>query len=433
MPLKVFLIAGEHSGDTLGSGLIGELKEKVPDIQLSGIGGPLMESHEGFESLLPMDELCVMGLWEVIGQLPRLLKLMEGVIAEIEKFDPDVVVTIDLPDFNFLVGHRLKKRGKSKARLVHYVAPSVWAWRPGRAKMVAQFLDGLMCLFPHEPPYFTKHNLKTEFVGHPLIEHDPEETNGAAFRDTFGIPQDAPVLALFFGSRDSELDKHADVLKETAAVLQEEYPNLHVIVPTLPHLEYEAMKIIYGVPYPAFVLVNPDEKWDEFAACNVAVAVSGTVGLELAYMGVPHVIAYKMHPLSWLLVKILVKTKYAHLANILLNEAVVPEYLQGKCNSIEITKGVLKLFKDDAERQAQLTKTRKLRELLTAGPDKSPSERAADFVIEISKGRAKELPKKEANAATKALASAKIPEKLKQAAKAVPKKKPTNPKDKSAA
>ncbi|MGB4106668.1 MAG: lipid-A-disaccharide synthase [Alphaproteobacteria bacterium] len=406
MSQKIFLIAGEHSGDVLGAGLIKALKEREPEYEFSGIGGPLMEK-QGFQSLISMEELGVMGIWEVVGQLPRLLRVMEAVVFEIEKFKPDIVVTIDLPDFNFLIGKRLKKRGKSHARIVHYAAPSVWAWRPGRAKKIAQFLDGIMCLFPHEPPYFTKHRLKAEFVGHPLTEYDPGLANGPSFRKKFEIPEDATVLAVFLGSREKELNVHAAIFKEAITIVLEQQPNLVVIFPTLPYLEYQVMKTIQGVKYPAFVLVNPDEKWDEFAACDAALAVSGTVGLELAYMGVPHVIAYRMHPFSWLMVKILVKTKFAHLANILLDEAVVPEFLQGRCNSLDIAKGVLKIIKDDNERRWQIAKTAQVREMLVGEAGKTPSQRAADFVLEALKTPAKKFGKKSPKLPKKAAPPAK--------------------------
>jgi lipid-A-disaccharide synthase len=214
-------------------------------------------------------------------------------------------------------------------------------------------------------------------------------------------------------------------------LLKEQYPNLHLVIPTVAQMEYEVRQVVSQIQYPAFVLLNPDDKWDEFAACNVALAVSGTVGLELAYMGVPHVITYKMHPVSWFLVKLLVKTKYAHLANILLNEPAVPEYLQGKANSVEIGKGLLKLFKDENERKAQLEKTSKLAAMLTADPDKAPSDMAADFVIEVSRDKAKKLQGRDAQVsvgdAAKAIAS-KIPTaqktKLKSSKKPATKAKP---------
>ena len=389
---KVFFLVGEHSGDVLGAGLLCELKARGVT-EISGIGGPLMEAG-GLKSLFPMEELCVMGLWEVLGQLPRLLHLIAGVVEEIEKFDPDIVVTIDLPDFNFEVAKRLKKRGKCNARIVHYVAPSVWAWRPGRAKKIAAFLDGLICLFPNEPPYFEKYGLSAQFCGHPLIEHNPAQYDGTAFRRKFQIPNDAPVLGLFFGSREKEIETHAQILKDTAQVVYEQYPNLHVVIPTVPRLEYEVKQVIQDIKFPAFVLVNSDEKWDEFAACDAALAVSGTVGLELAYMGVPHAITYKMHPISWLLVKLLVKTKYAHLANILLNEPAIPEYLQGKADAFEISKGILKLLRDENERRTQKEKGTKLREILSPGAGMTPSEKAAAFIMEFLAKSPKKIPVK---------------------------------------
>ncbi len=385
MTNKIFLIAGEHSGDVLGAGLMKALKN-LGSQEFAGVGGSLME-EQGMKSLIPMEELCVMGLWEIIGQLPRLIRLIEAVVLEIEKFNPDILITIDLPDFNNVVAARLKKRGKCKAKIIHYVAPSVWAWRPGRAKLIARYLDGLMCLFPHEPPYFTKHGLKTEYVGHPMIEHDPSKADGARFRKMFLIKPDVPVLGLFFGSRDTEIEMHSEILKDVASAIYEQHPDLHVVIPTIPRLEYEAKKLIEDVPYPAFVLVNPDDKWDEFAACNAALAVSGTVGLELAYMGVPHVVAYKMHPVSWMAVKLIVKTKFAHLANILLGERVIPEFLQSKCNSLEIAREMLKLFQDEAERAKQVDGCKRLREFMTPEPGKLPSAKAAEFVLQFVKSK----------------------------------------------
>lgn len=387
---KIFFLVGEHSGDVLGAELLRELNAKGV-FEISGIGGPLMEAV-GLKSLFPMEELCVMGLWEVFGQLPRLLYLIVGVVEEIEKFNPDIVVTIDLPDFNFEVAKRLKKRGKCNARIVHYVAPSVWAWRPGRAKKVAAFLDGLICLFPNEPSYFEKHGLSARFCGHPLIEHNPGQYDGTAFRRKFHIPENAPVLGLFFGSREKEIETHAQILKDTAQVIHEQYPDLHVVIPTVPRLEYEVKQAVQGIKFPAFVLVNSDEKWDEFAACNAALAVSGTVGLELAYMGVPHAVTYKMHPVSWFLVKLLVKTKYAHLANILLNEPMIPEYLQGKADAFEVSKGVLKLLRDENERKTQKEKGTRLREILSPGAGITPSAKAAEFILEFISKSPKKFP-----------------------------------------
>ncbi len=383
MTKEIFLIAGEASGDALGAELIKSLKAKSPDpLHFSGVGGPLMEA-EGLENLLLMDELAVMGLWEVIAHLPRLLKLVKGVVEEIEKRDPAAVITIDLPDFNFEVGRRLKKHGKTKAKLIHYVAPSVWAWRPKRAEKIAKFLDAIMCLFPFEPAYFKKYGLRAEFVEHPLTEQYSEGDRDA-FRAKYSIAPEVKTLGLFFGSRQSEFSHVGGIIRQSAMMVKEQRPDLELIIPTLPDLEYDVLKIIEGLDCPSCIVTKPESKWDAFAACDAAIAVSGTVGLELAYAGVPHVITYKMNPLTWVAVKNMVKVKYAHLANILLNEPSVPEFLQGNANPVEISKEILKFLAMKERGAAQVARTQKIRELLGVGGE-TPSEKAAAFVLSLIK------------------------------------------------
>ena len=381
MSKKIFLIAGEPSGDVLGAGLIRELKSqsRVP-IEFIGVGGPLMEA-EGLQSIVPMDELCVMGLWEVIWQLPRLLRLINGVVEEIEGAEPDAVVTIDLPDFNFEVARRIKKRALSSAKMIHYVAPSVWAWRPGRAKKIAALYDKVLCLLPFEPPYFKAHEMEADFVGHPLVE-EAKNFNGQDFREKNGITPQDKVLGLFLGSREGELHKHANVLKEAAQIIREQDPDVKIVIPTLPDFEYLVLKAIEDWDFETIVVSLPSLKWNSFAACDVAVAVSGTVGLELAYIGVPHVIAYKTHPITAMAVKRMIKVKYAHLANILLDAPVVPEYLQGKCNSLNVAKGLLSLLRKPEDRAAQKQAFAKLGQRLRPEGGVSPSVVAAKSVIE---------------------------------------------------
>lgn len=327
----IFLIAGEPSGDVLGARLMHDLREK--GVRFEGVGGAQMQA-QGLKSLVPMEELCVMGVFEVIKDYPRLRKLAYRIIEEVEQRQPDVLVTIDLPDFNFAIAKKLKQRGRFKGKIIHYVAPTVWAWRPGRAKKIAKFLDGLMCLFPFEPPYFTKHGLKAVFVGHPLTQSGIDQGDGTKFRDAHGIDKSAQTFGVFFGSRISELERHGAVFRDVAQNLT----GMHVIAPTLPHLKDKVETLLEGISHT--IITDPEEKADAFAAMNVALAVSGTVGLELAYAGIPHVIAYKMNPVTWKLVKLLVKTKYAHLANILLRRAAVPEFLQSDCEAGKITEGL---------------------------------------------------------------------------------------------
>ncbi len=384
MTKKIFFVVGEPSGDALGAQLIQSLQaQSTEPLAFSGVGGPLMEATGVFKSQLPMDELCVMGIWEVLAQLSRLKKLIAGIAEEIEDQDVDLLVTIDLPDFNFHLGQLLKERKFSKARHVHYVAPSVWAWRPGRAPKIASFLDGLLCLFPFEPQYFAPHGLKSLYAGHPMTRTFKPDVDVAGFKAKYQIPEGVPTLGVFFGSRVSELKVHGPIIKETIQILREQYKNLHLIVPTLPQLEYQVLHLLSEIGCPSYVINKQESKWQAFAACDAAVAVSGTVGLELAYAGVPHVICYKTHPVTAGLLKILVKVKYAHLANIMLNKEVVPEFLQGKCISLPIAKGIFRLMKSEKAAKKQKQELSELHELMALDGGLSPGMKAAQFVLEL--------------------------------------------------
>ena len=380
---SIFLIAGEASGDTLGASLMKGLKNQgVPENNLNGIGGDAMKA-EGLESILPMEELCVMGLWEVAGHLPRLLKLIQGIIEEIEESKPDYVVTIDLPDFNFQLAKRLKARGNFKGKVIHYVAPSVWAWRPKRAENISKFLDGLMCLFPFEPPFFEKHGLKTQYVGHPLIEIDKGSLDPEKFKRNRQITDDQYCLGVFLGSRIQEIKAHKKPFLETIEILNEQIDGLQIIMPTPPNMEFELRSEMEDVDFDLHIVPAVDQKWEAFRACDAAMAVSGTVGLELAYMDVPHIIGYKANAMTAAIVKSMIKVKNVHLANILLEEEVVPEYLQGRCNVQQLARGVLKLYKFEEERQKQHEAFKRLNEKLQLPVGAMPSKAAAEFVLNL--------------------------------------------------
>lgn len=386
MAKKIFLIAGEPSGDALGAKLMQGLKAQSKEpVEFRGIGGEKMEA-EGLDSLLPMEDLCVIGIWEVMWQLPRLIKIMKGLVEEIEEYDPHALVTIDLPDFNFQVADKIKKRGKTNAKRIHYVAPSVWAWRKGRADKVSKFLDGVMCLLPFEPKYFPK--IRAEFVGHSMVE-SRKAPDGAGFRAARNIPPETKTLGLLFGSRVSEVKANSDVIKEAASMLVEVYPDMQLIIPTLPRLEYEILAMAPDFPAPACIVSNQDLKWDAFAACDAAIAVSGTVGLELAIAKVPHVIVYKTHAMTWAAMKMLVKVKYAHLANILLGKPVIPEFLQGRARPMDIGKKLLRIYKVPEESAKQSEALDQLLDILGANAPKPPSVRAAEFVLSMTEGMVK--------------------------------------------
>ena len=381
MSKTVFLIAGEPSGDALGASLIKGLKSQgVQPDAITGVGGDLMQV-EGLKSIIPMEELCVMGIWEVIWQLPRLIKLIHGMVEEIEKRQPDILVTIDLPDFNFRVAEKLKKRGIFKGKIIHYVAPTVWAWRPDRAKKIAAYLDGVMCLFPFEPPYFEKHGLKAQYVGHPLIEMDKSAFEGQTFRKARGIDEEDMCLGVFFGSRERELNAHKKTFLETMEALEEQYSNIQFIIPTLPSLEFDLLELLKECNQSVHVVVDQQKKWQAMTACDAGLAVSGTIGLELAYMGTPHIIGYKPHPITGLILKMVVKVKYAHLANILLEEEVVPEFLQMKCSTTHLLPALMELLNYPEAQSKQKEAFTKVEQMLRLEGGKTPSEEAASFVL----------------------------------------------------
>lgn len=382
--MKFFFIVGEDSGDSLAAPLIRALHNKhgAENAQCLGVGGPLMKAA-GFNELLPMDQISVIGIWEVLPKIPQLLKINKAIVEEIEKQQPDAVITVDFPDFNFMIAKSLKKRGIYKGKIIHYVAPSVWAWRPERAKKISEFLDGIMCLFPMELEYFTKHGLKAEHVGHPLIASGADQADGQEFREANEIPDDKKTIGLFFGSRESEFKHLSPTLKEATLMIHEVDEDIEIIAPTIPKLEYDIQKIMQDYPLQTYVTSNPAHKWQAFKACDVAIAVSGTVALELAYAGVPHIITYKINPVTALILKFMVKVKHAHLANILLEKEVVPEYLQGQCTSENIAQAVLSLLKDSKKREEQVESFKGLGSLLGTKYQQYPSQRAADFIDSV--------------------------------------------------
>lgn len=354
----IYIIAGEVSGDVLGGRLLAALKTMFPNAVLHGIGGKMMQA-QGVHSLFPMDELSVMGVAEILPKLPHLLRRVRETADDIVVKQPDIVITIDSPDFV----KRVVKRARPHCpdtKFIHYVAPSVWAWRAGRAKTMARLYDGLICLLPFEPPYFEKHGLRAAFCGHPVIE-----TMGEFGQTT----RDDNHLLILPGSRRGEVTKMAPIFAETLALLRAKQAGLRASIVALPHVR--------GIIEGAFSgqdieYIAPDDRYRAFQNSGMALATSGTVGLELAVAGCPHIIAYRMHPVSFWLAQRLIKVKFAHLVNIMENKAVVPEYLQNDATPEKLCVGLQHLHRDN------LSDIR----LKLAGhnPEFTPSMQAAQFV-----------------------------------------------------
>ena len=382
----IFIVAGEPSGDALGARLMQALKKKTRNrVSFAGIGGDRME-EEGIKSLFPMADLSVMGAVEVLPRLPQLLGRIREAAEAIGRRRPAALVTIDSPDFNFRV---LKRLGKKDFPFIHFVAPSVWAWRPGRAKKVAVLLDPLIALLPFEPPYFEVEGLKTTFVGHPVLESGADAGDGPGFRARHGFSGDDPIIAVLPGSRMGEVTRLGPVFAETLFLLKKKFPGLGAVVPTVSPVARTVRRLTAEWPVPALVLEGDPEKYNAFAAADIALAASGTVALELALAGTPAVITYKTNPLTALIGKVLFKARFVHIVNLVLDREAVPELLQGACRPDFLAAAVEDLLSDEDRRERQLASyAEALNQLGLGGP--APSERAATAVLDTIKASQKE-------------------------------------------
>ncbi|WP_114391767.1 lipid-A-disaccharide synthase [Oleisolibacter albus] len=377
----IFLIAGEPSGDVIGGRLMAALKDATGGkVRFAGVGGERMTA-QGLVSLFPMEELALFGLAELLPKLPNLLRRLDQTTRAVLDHAPDALVSIDAPDFCFRIARRVRKAG-SPVPLIHYVAPTVWAWRPKRAKTVAGFLDHLLALLPFEPPYFEKEGLPCSFVGHPVVEGGADKGDGRRFRDRFGLAADTPLLTVLPGSRRSEVTTLLPDFGETLRLLAQRFPDLHVVVPTVPQVAPLVGAAVKGWPLPTILVQGDADKYDAFAASTAALAASGTVALELALARLPAVVAYRIHPLTYRLYRRLIRVRFVNLVNIMLDRPLVPELLQGDCTPDRLAEQVGRLLSDPTARQGQIDGVSEVSRWLGQG-DVPPSRRAADVVLRV--------------------------------------------------
>lgn len=380
-----FLVAGEASGDLLGEGLIKALRARYPDARFMGVGGRHMQAA-GLESLFPMEELSVMGVAEVLPRLWSITRRLRQTVDTVLKTRPAALITIDSPDFCFRVAAKVKKKDAG-IPCVHYVAPSVWAWRPERAKKIAGFLDHLLALLPFEPPYFTRHNLPTTFVGHPIVERSGHRGDETRFREKYNLKPDQPVFCMLPGSRMSELSRLLQKFMDTAGIVLRNRYKAVIVIPTLPHLKSHIAKFFNGQGINPIILTDHDDKLDAFAASRAAIAASGTVTLELALNDTPHIIAYKLSPFSAWVAKKLIRTPYVNLVNILLEKRAVPELLLDDCEPGPMSRELLRLLDDKDARAEQLMEFRRALIMLGLGDPEMPSQKAAAAISALIEGR----------------------------------------------
>lgn len=409
----IFIIAGEASGDQLGAELMASLKE-IKDVRFAGIGGPAMTA-QGLTSLFPMEELSLIGIVSILRQLPHLLRRLNYTFQMIQLLKPDIVVTIDAQEFSFRILKRLHKLS-SRPRLIHYVAPTVWAYRAGRARKISKIADHLLCLYPFEPPYFEKYGLKTTFVGHPvareqipstdrkqsnlssshvipakaeiqssqkelnnlsinsyLCENDHrEEINEIDSNSRVTANRNPDLLCLLPGSRRSEIEVLLPIFGQAASLLKQDLPSLKIVIPTLPSIKYLVTRETKKWPFKVDIVVGNDARKAVFQNASVALAASGTVALQLAAASLPFIIAYKVDKINEWIGRIILKTPWVCMVNILLafhkfgpgfalnrnaakklKEPWIPELLQDNCTPKKLHAELIKLFKDETTRKKQ--------------------------------------------------------------------------------
>jgi lipid-A-disaccharide synthase len=375
---KIFLIATEESGDRLGASLMKVLRQRLGDaVRFQGVGGKAM-AREGLASLFPIEELSIVGLAAVVKQLPKILRLIRETAGAVTEAAPDILVIIDSPDFTHRVARRVRARDPT-IPIIDYVSPSVWAWRQGRARAMCTYVDHVLGLLPFEPEEYRRlRGPPCSYVGHPLTEQVGTLRPGVEEqkrRD--GQP---PVLLVLPGSRRSEVRHHMAIFGETLGRLQAEGVAFELILPTMPHLQEAVAEGLKGWPVQPRIVIGEQEKRAAFRIARAALAKSGTVTLELAIAGVPMVAAYKAGAVEAWIVRRAIRTSSVILANLVLGENVVPEFLQQDCTPEKLSSALREVLDDSPLRRRQVEVFAKIDEIMSTG-SQSPSVRAADIVL----------------------------------------------------
>lgn len=376
-PLTIAIVAGETSGDILGAGLIRALKARMPDARFVGVAGPRMQA-EGCEAWYEMEELAVMGIVEVLGRLRRLLHIRADLTRRFTELKPDVFVGIDAPDFNITLEGKLKRRG---IRTIHYVSPSVWAWRQKRVFKIGRSTDLVLAFLPFEKAFYDKYNVPCRFIGHTMADAMPLDPDKNAARDALGIAHDARCLALLPGSRGAEVEMlSADFLK-TAQLLRERWPDLEVLVPLVNAKRREQFaQIMTDVAPDLRIHLLDGQAREAMIASDAALLASGTAALECMLAKCPMVVGYRMKPFTFWLAKRLVKTDYVSLPNLLAQRELVKELLQEECEPEGLAAALTPLLEGGEKSHEMHDTFRHLHEQIRCNAD----EQAAEAVLELA-------------------------------------------------
>ena len=352
--MRVGIVAAEPSGDRLAAGLMAELSRRRPDIRFEGIGGAAMQA-QGLEPLHPMEQLSVMGLVEVLKHLPGLLALRRDLVRRWSREPPDLFIGVDAPDFNLALERAMKRQG---VPTVHYVSPTVWAWREGRTRKLRQAADRVLCIFPFEKPFLEERGVGAEYVGHPLASAYPLEPDREAARGKLGLDPQRPVLALLPGSRVNEVQQLAAPFLDAACRLHGRIEGLQVATPVATPRTGELFREIVAARAPELPLqLHPGATAEVLAAADAALVASGTATFEALLSKCPMVVGYRMNPLTYRIITGLgmLKTEHVAMANLLCREPLAPEFLQEACTGENLA-GALGNYFEDPELTAQVRK-----------------------------------------------------------------------------
>ncbi len=382
--MKLYIIAGEVSGDQIAARFLASLKERDPALEVRGIGGSLL-AEQGLQSQFDIKEFAIMGLVEVLRHVPRLKRRMREIAEDVRAFQPDVLLTVDSPGLSLRI-HKMFEDAPFKK--LHFVAPTVWAWKPWRAKQMAGYLDHLFVILPFEPPYFTVHGLATDFVGHPVTELMALATPELFLQQTAqegALQEKRRNVIIAPGSRKGEVSKLLPDFLTVAKQLYADDPSLRFVVPTVETVEPMVRDMLSEADLPHEVIVGQALRWSAFKAADLALVASGTIALELGLVGTPTVVAYRVNPLTARIVRAVVKVEFASLINLLNKRAIQPELLQWDFTPEALLAQARRFLYDQAaieEYRAAVGQTAAMLQAPQAG--KSPSDMAADVVLKLA-------------------------------------------------
>lgn len=372
---RIALVAGEASGDLLGAGLIRALRDRFPTAQFEGVAGPRMQAA-GCDVLFPSERLAVMGITEVVRHLPELLRIRRALVNSWSRNPPDVFVGIDAPDFNLGLALKLRAAG---VRTVHYVSPSVWAWRQYRVRKIARATDMMLTLLPFEATFYERHGVPVHFVGHPLADEIPLDVDKGEARRALGLADGTPLLAVLPGSRRTEVDSLGEIFFGAADLLRRER-SLHVFVPAAtPALRESIMQLARARAPQLECTVLEGRAREVLAAADAALIASGTATLEAALLHCPMVVAYRLSSLTYAIAKRLVKTPYVALPNLLAGKPLVRELIQERATPEALCAAVRECLAPGAGRTTMISAFREMHVSLR----RDASARAADAVAGV--------------------------------------------------